>query len=75
MEFCEPALFEREQFERIHMASMSEELLDSLIERDWCVIRAAAALQYFQTGKYILNTGLIILDFEEKNYVSHKALF
>lgn len=51
MEFCEPALFEREQFERNHLASTSEELLDSLIERDYCVIRAAAALQYWSDRK------------------------
>lgn len=51
VEFSELPLFEREQFERNHLASMSEELLDSLIARDWCVIRTAAALQYSSDRK------------------------
>ncbi len=67
MEFCEPALFKHEQFvKNCSILSLRETGVSS------------GQPQHYntgQTGRYILNNGLIILDFEEKKIVSHKAMF
>lgn len=76
IEFCELALFEHEQFERNHLASTCEELLDSLIEWDLLCHQDSCSItrQVRQEDtSWILVSYVLIL--KRKKKVSHKALF